>query len=186
MTNTLLITEKTIKNLTNLSDNMNGKLLLPAIREAQDINLREILGDDLLNSLVYYASQSQDEIPDAYYSLLVKCQYYLAYQAISNICMITSVKIDNAGLQRISDEHMEPLSVGDVNQITSYYQKKADYYCLLLQNFLIDNRTDYPELDECQCNKIQSHLYSSASCGIVLGGPRSKYPVYPKLNPNYI
>lgn len=173
MTNVLLITEKTIKNLTNLSDNMNGKLLLPAIREAQDINLRGILGDRLLESLIYYAGSA--DIPDNYYNLLVKCQYYLAYQAITNICMITSVKIDNAGLLRVSDEHMEPLSMTEVNQMVSYYQKKADYYCLLLQNFLIDNKSDYPELDECHCNAIQSNLYSSASCGIVLGGPRSKH-----------
>lgn len=172
MTDILLITEQSIKNLTNISDNMSGKLLLPAIREAQEIGLREILGDSLLDYIkdCVESGEYSDEV-DALY---IQCQYYLAYQACANICMITSVKIDNAGLQRVSDEKMEPISVSEINQIHDYYQSRADYYCMRLQHFLINHRSDYPQMNECQCDSIKANLYSSASCGIVLGGPRGK------------
>ena len=172
MTDILLITEQSIKNLTNISDNMSGKLLLPAIRESQEINLREILGDALLDELKRQVEI--DDVRETYGRLLLQCQYYLAYQSCANICMITSVKIDNAGLQRVSDEKMEPLPVSEVNQIHDYYQQKADFYCERLQHFLLQNKDDYPQLNTRQCNAINSNLYSSASCGIFLGGPRSK------------
>lgn len=172
MTDILLITEQSIKNLTNISDNMSGKLLLPAIRESQEINLREILGDALLDELKRQVEI--DDVRETYGNLLLQCQYYLAYQSCANICMITSVKIDNAGLQRVSDEKMEPLPVSEVNQIHDYYQQKADFYCERLQHFLLQNKDDYPQLNTRQCNAINSNLYSSASCGIFLGGPRSK------------
>ena len=172
MTDILLITEQSIKNLTNISDNMSGKLLLPAIREAQEINLREILGDALLDELKRQVAEN--DVRETYSLLILQCQYYLAYQACANICMITSVKIDNAGLQRVSDEKMEPLPVSEVNQIHDYYQSKADFYCERLQHFLLQHKEDYPQLNTRQCNSINANLYSSATCGIFLGGPRSK------------
>ena len=172
MTDILLITEQSIKNITNISDNMAGKLLLTAIRESQEINLREILGDALLDELKRQVAEN--DVRETYNQLILQCQYFLAYQSCANICMITSVKIDNAGLQRVSDEKMEPLPVSEVNQIHDYYQQKADFYCERLQNFLLQHKEDYPQLTTRQCNSINANLYSSASCGIFLGGPRSK------------
>ena len=51
---------------------------------------------------------------------------------------------------------------------------KADAYCLDLQNFLLRNRSDYPELTDNCCHNIKSNLHSAASCGIFLGGSRGK------------
>ena len=172
MTDILLITEQSIKNITNISDNMAGKLLLTAIRESQEINLREILGDALLDELKRQVSEN--DVRETYNHLILQCQYFLAYQSCANICMITSVKIDNAGLQRVSDEKMEPLPVSEVNQIHDYYQQKADFYCERLQHYLLQHKEDYPQLSTRQCNSINANLYSSATCGIFLGGPRSK------------
>lgn len=172
MTDILLITEQSIKNITNISDNMAGKLLLTAIRESQEINLREILGDALLDEIKRQIQEN--DVRETYNQLILQCQYFLAYQSCANICMITSVKIDNAGLQRVSDEKMEPLPVSEVNQIHDYYQQKADFYCERLQNFLLQHKEDYPQLSTRQCNSINANLYSSATCGIFLGGPRSK------------
>lgn len=172
MTDILLITEQSIKNITNISDNMAGKLLLTAIRESQEINLREILGDALLDELKRQVDEN--DVRETYNQLILQCQYFLAYQSCANICMITSVKIDNAGLQRVSDEKMEPLPVSEVNQIHDYYQKRADFYCERLQHYLLQHKGDFPELNTRQCNTINANLYSSASCGIFLGGPRSK------------
>ena len=172
MTDILLITEQSIKNITNISDNMAGKLLLTAIRESQEINLREILGDALLDELKRQVAEN--DVRETYNHLILQCQYFLAYQSCANICMITSVKIDNSGLQRVSDEKMEPLPVSEVNQIHDYYQQKADFYCERLQHYLLQHKEDYPQLNARQCNSINANLYSSATCGIFLGGPRSK------------
>ena len=55
-----------------------------------------------------------------------------------------------------------------------FYQMKADYCKLELQQWLLDNSGLFPELKACDCERMKSNLYSAATCGLWLGGPRSK------------
>ena len=50
-TETLLTSADFVRAHTSISDNVDGKYITPAIREAQDIHLRGILGDCLLARL---------------------------------------------------------------------------------------------------------------------------------------
>ena len=47
----LLVSANFIKNVTNIDDNMPGKLIEPAIYEAQVEGLRTVLGDCLVDRL---------------------------------------------------------------------------------------------------------------------------------------
>ena len=172
----LLVSANFIKNVSNIDDNIPGKLIEPAIWQKQNLDLRGILGDtleDKLEELVRNDSIDQEEFIK-YKILLDKCQYFLAYSVISDLCILTTVKISPAGLEQVSDEHMEPLDMTDSFRLQSFYQKKADYLCHQLQNFLINNRKDYPELRECDCRMMKSNLFSSATTGLWLGGVRGK------------
>ena len=171
----LLVSANFIKNVTNIDDNMPGKLIEPAIYEAQAEGLRTVLGDCLVDRLeeLVRTDEIDNEGYEMYKALLTKCQYYLTYTVMANICMLTAVKVSPAGLEQVSDEHMEPLDMDDSFRLQSFYQKKADYLCHQLQNFLINNRKDYPELSENQCHKIKSNLFSSATTGLWLGGRRN-------------
>ncbi len=51
MTEILLSSEAFIKSVSSISDNVAGKYILPSLREAQEIGLRGILGDCLLDAL---------------------------------------------------------------------------------------------------------------------------------------
>ena len=55
-----------------------------------------------------------------------------------------------------------------------YYISKADFFCIEVQNYLLNNRTLFPELTEGDIHRIHSCLYSAASCGLWLGGPRGR------------
>lgn len=172
----LLVSANYIKNISNISDNISGKLIEPAVWEAQNEGLRGILGDaleDKLESLVDTEDIDKDEYVN-YKRLLQKCQYFLAYTAIANVIMLTTAKIDNAGIQQVSDEKMEPLDITESYRLRDFYQHKADYLCKQLQNFLLKNRKDYPELSDNDCNSIKANLRSAATCGIWLGGVRGK------------
>ena len=48
MAEILLTSEAFVKSVTNVSDNLAGKYILPSIREAQEQGLKGILGDPLL------------------------------------------------------------------------------------------------------------------------------------------
>jgi len=151
--------------------------MLPAIREAQEVHLRGILGTamlDKLKSLVEADTIAADE--NGKYQLLIeKCQYYLAYQTIAGLPWKLNYKLANIGVARVGDENVQVASIDEVSKVSAHYQAKADYYCRQLQRFLLDNRTIYPELDDSHCDEIRDNLRSAASCGVWLGGARGKY-----------
>lgn len=179
MNKILLISEDFVKALTNMSDNMQGKLVNPAIAEAQEAGLREILGDNLMNKLISLVENDEIELEEniMYKNLLDKAQYYLAYQVITNIMILTAVKIDNSGLMQVNDEHTQNISIEDSFQMRDFYQKKADFYQSRLQKFILKNKKAYPELTcgcDNTCTEIKSNLYSAASGGLWLGGRRGR------------
>lgn len=176
MAEILLSSEKFIKDVTSISDNLAGKFILPSLREAQEMSLKSILGDPLLAKLkTLIKTQTLDNAENSAYKALVdRCQYFLAYKTIEEVTAKVSYKIGNAGVQKTSDENMQLASQDEIAKMQYYYQSKADACCVDLQNFILENRSDYPELTEHSCHKIESNLHSAASCGIFLGGARGK------------
>lgn len=172
MNKVLLAGSNFIKSATNISDNISEKLIHPAVLSAQEEGLRTILGDRLMDKLLNMVETST--ITGKYRTLLDKCQWYLAYQVVSDIVMLTAVKIDNAGNQQVSDEKMDPLSVDDSFRLQQFYLSKADFYAQRIQDYLLNNYSDFSELTENQIHSIKSNLHSSANTGLWLGGARGR------------
>lgn len=176
MTEILLTSADFVKSATNCSDNINEKVMQTAIREAQEINLQSVIGTKMLNKLKRLVND--DSIYKGKYSayryLLNEAQYFLAYTVLTKLCMITTFKIDNIGVAKTSDDNIESLDVDEVLLIQDFYQKKADYFQMSLQNYILANKRRLPEIDDNQCYQIHSNLYSAASGGLWLGGRRGK------------
>lgn len=175
-TDVLLSSGAYVKAVTNISENVAGKYILPSLREAQEIGLRGILGDTLLDYLkvLVAAGTLDDEGNEAYAALVDRCQYYLAYSTVAAIIPKVTWKVGNFGLTRTSDENLQPASLDEMDKAITYYQSKADACCLDLQNWLLNNRSSFPQLTAGAAHRIHDNLYSAASCGIFLGGPRGK------------
>lgn len=178
----LLTSEAFVKNVSSISDNLAGKFLQPSIREAQDVKLKGIIGENLLDKLeaLGRAGTLNAEGNEAYKELVERCQYFLAYSAIVEVCLKVSYKIGNFGVAKSNDENLSVASQDEIAKMQYYYQAKADSACIDLQHFVLDNRADYPELRECTCNKIRANLYRAATCGIFLGGARGYGRTYKK------
>ena len=176
MAEILLSSEAFVKSVTSVSDNLSGKYILPSLREAQEIGLKSILGDSLLAKLKRLVKESGLNAPEnAFYKELIdRCQYYLAYVTIVEVTNKTSFKIGNFGVAKSTDENMQLATQDEIAKMQYYYQTKADACCYDLQSWLLDNRVQFPELNDNDCRKIQSNLYSAATCGIFLGGARGK------------
>lgn len=172
MAEILLTSEAFVKSITNVSDNLAGKYILPSIREAQDQGLKGILGDRLMAKVKDLIKTNS--LDGMYKELVDHCQYYLAYAAIVEVTNKVSFKIGNFGVTKTQDENMQVASYDEIVKMQYYYQTKVDAYCLDLQNWILENKKSFPELSECQCNKISSNLHSAASCGVFLGGARGK------------
>lgn len=178
MAQILLISEDYIKSTTNISDNMSGEYILPAIQLAQDIALEETIGSPLLSKLQELVETAEIQlVKNENYKLLLDkyIQPFLCYATIAQITVPIAFKMANAGVLRTDDEKMTNVSANEVDKVKSHYTHIADTYKYRLQRYLIANYNKFPELLKYKSiADLRANLYSAASCGLVLGGPRGK------------
>lgn len=173
MTNILLISEDTLKTYSHLNDNIWGKSLTPAIITAQDIYLQKFLGSCLYKKVLELVKSG--EIRNENYAMYKELlddyiTNFLIYQTLANLIPEISTKITNMGLVTSSDEHVQNVTQGERDLVMGQYQKYADAYCKMMQDFLKENRDSFPELNCCGAPTLDS----SAETGLWLGGTRSK------------
>ena len=175
MTKILLISEDYIKTNSGLNDNVWGSYLAPAIREAQDIKLQQILGSALYEKILEMVENGAIRNDDfkPYKALLDDyIQPYLMYQTISDLVPIIGVKLTNIGVVVSNDEHLTNLSQSERELVQTYYEQRAEFYGKRLQNFLKANNTDYKELAICE--DIRPTFNSIAETSLFLGGIRGR------------
>lgn len=176
MAEILLTSERFVKSVTNVSDNLEGKYLQDGIREAGDIYLENILGSSLVQALKRKVADGSiaDTANAAYKDLLDIAQYFLAYTAVVQAMQLCDYKIANAGVVKTPDQNVVTATDEERDRKVEFYQAKADAHAFRLQKHVLNNRRFFPELDECACESIRSNLYSAATSGIFLGGARGK------------
>lgn len=170
--NVLLVSEDFIKTNSNISDNVWGKFLLPAIREAQHIRLQSVIGPRLYDSILRKVmdnslSEQYKELVDDY------IQWFMLYQVLSDVIDVLDTKLVNLGTVRNRDEYVDNISDAERVRLKHNYEYKADWYCRQMQQYLLNNRDQFEELDDCACNNMRANLNSAASTGLWLGGYRS-------------
>ena len=172
MNKILLVSEDFVKTNSALNDNLWGKFLLPAIREAQDINLQTYLGECLYKTILGMVQDGSitASTNEAYKVLLDDyIQPYLLYQVQANIIPTINVKLGNIGSVVSKDEYINTLSQGNIDLVQRDFQLKADFYAQRMLNFILNHSSEF-NLDECACKELNAHLDSSASTTIWLGG----------------
>jgi hypothetical protein len=170
----LLISAATVRTMSNISDNISDKYLLPAIREAQEMGLRNILGYVLLEKMKTLVASGKMEESGKYYELMDYIRYYLVYATIAKLPMTVGYKIANMGVVRTSDEKVESASASEIIKVSDHYQSQADAYAHRMQQYLCDQYSHFPELGQTKYNQIKANLHSAASSGLYLGGARGK------------
>lgn len=183
----LLTNEDYVRGTTLIDNNVQSKFLLSSIREAQEIGLQEIIGSVLFKKLKRKIADGsiKDEQNIAYKTLIDESQMYLAYKSVANLCLITNVKISNGGLQQTSDENLTVLNIDDAFTVQKHFDDKADFFAKRLQQYILNNIDNYPEICESKCNEMRANLYSAANTSLFLGGARGKGR-YNKFGVNYL
>lgn len=171
-----ITSESYIKNSTPIFDGIAGKYMESAIREAQEISVKNVIGSRLLARLkeLGLAGTLTSDGNELYKELIDRLQPVMAWLVCAKLTRITSAKVTNKGVVRTSDERVDNMTFDEVIKVENSYQAKADFYTFEVQKFLLHNRASFPELTECDCAAIRANLRSSASCGLWLGGVRGK------------
>ena len=100
MRDILLISEEFIKSISSISDNLSSKYLTPSIREAQEIDFRNIVGYTLLEKIKKLFENDDIKKPENehYKELLEMSRYFMTYATLAYVTMKTSYKISNIGM----------------------------------------------------------------------------------------
>lgn len=177
--NILLVSEDYIKTNSEISNNLYGQYLLPAIRSAQDMGLLPILGTALFDKVTDLVRTGEiTASTNTYYKTLLddKIQPYLLEKVIADLIPIVSTKVANLGNVVTYIEKAEKivtLTSAETEKLSNYHTQKADFYARRIQEYLINNYEHFPELEEDDVLQIYANLDSAASTGLWLGGVRS-------------
>lgn len=169
----LLCSEQIIKTYTNISDNICGDYLTPAIYMAQKSRLEGILGTALVVKLQTLIGDNELELNTnkAYKELLDEyVTDFLCYATIVELIPIVSFKINNVGAARTEEEKTTAVSFNEVFKLKDYYEDKADYFAMRIQKYLVANHSKFNELNNTDIANIKSNISSAAGCNIWLGG----------------
>lgn len=157
----LLVSADAVKTYSCISENTSDKYIYSAIKDAQEIELRSILGDELYNDILNQVNGNKitpeyKELLDGY---IVP---FLVRQVSSEVIIPVSYKIGNIGVAQTSDNNIASCDLKEISFVKQYYLDKANVAKKRLQ--------DYLEIHF----KPTGNTNSSSSCGIWLGGARGK------------
>lgn len=164
---TLLLTPDELKANGFLNANVDNEYVVPAIEEAQDVFLREILGDSLLDKLTELTEAEQI---DGKYEELVEgyVKYYLKYKTLGILCMSVNFKVRNAGLIQQYGNEMNSVGIEETKYFANYIESKAEFYENRLTTFLKKNIKYIPDYKTC-CNQITQPKNNGTYSTIYLG-----------------
>ena len=155
MNNILLISEKTIKENSLVSNNVDSKYIYNAIRTSQDISLQPIIGQKLFERLCDGVKNNDlSELETALISTYI--QPVLINAVLSDLVLQLTFKFRNMGTIQTSDTNLVLPSLKDLEYIRNDYNLKAQFYMGRLSDFLEANCTKFKDYPGCQCGKLKA------------------------------
>lgn len=166
-----LVSPDDVKAASNINYNVDDGDVASAIRTAQNIYLRDIIGDNLLNALQEMVSGGTLEENPAYEELLNDyISEYLTYKACVEITVPISLKIRNIGVSQDYDTNVQAAQLRNIAEIADYYETQAIDKANRMIDFIIKNRAAFPEIDTvCTCGQEPPHLQKRANTNLYLG-----------------
>jgi hypothetical protein len=148
MTTTLIISEEKLREFTDINDNLDSKLLMNAVREAQDIYLQRLTGTSLYE---YILNEIDANTLSGNYKKLVDdfIQPYLIYASYWEALDAIYTRPRNNGLlQPTGGENSEKADGTWYNRKREMANNKMQYYGERLTNYLIQEQNQFPQLDD--------------------------------------
>lgn len=172
----LLIDENTLKSYTLISEQVDGKYLLPSIEMAQSIDLETLIGGALLERLCDLVSSGDiwNEEYEPYKTLLDEyITPYLCWDIMAAIQPSINYKMSNSGVYGNDDSNKSRLDYKNSQLLQEQYMRNANAFATKMKNFLLSHINNYPEYAKCVDFESAEDVNV---CGIYLGDVRlNKY-----------
>ncbi len=148
MTTTFLISEAKVRNFTTLNNSVDTELIRNCIRTAQDYRLQSIIGTVLYDKLI---SDIDSSSLSGYYQTLVDdyIQDFLLYAVYYETLEEIYLRPRNNGLLKPNGgESSDPVDKDLYDMKRQSVENKMTYYAERLTNYIIEEESNFPELNE--------------------------------------
>ena len=132
-----------LKDNSAINENVDDKLLKSAIKEAQEIYIRDIIGSGLYDELQTQAfagtlTNVNTTLLDSY---IAPC---LKYYTITESMLPMTFKLMNKSVAAREAENARAVSIDELTMIEKRFRDKAEYYANRLRDYLRENTNTYP------------------------------------------
>ena len=143
----LFISETYVKNNTVIDENVDMRIILPSIADAQELRIHPILGsplyDDLKAKITATTLTANDIILLDDYIAPCMLQWTLYECSVSMLFKYRNRSVNTGG-----GENFTPISYEDLQFLRDDWKSKAEEREQRLINYLIDNSSLYPKYTE--------------------------------------
>lgn len=143
MLNVLFISAQYVKDNGIVDENTDSKFILAGIRDAQEYQLQEIIGTDLLEEI---QTQVQDSTLTAANTSLLNNFIipYLLKQAESSLVFDIHYRLRNKGVMTFNSEEATSAANATISLVTKKLANDAQFLGERLRRFLLTNNLTYP------------------------------------------
>ena len=150
-----LITEDYFKTYSPISDNYNIKDIKPYFHVAERLWIEPIIGMPLYEELL--DEVEKDEVTPENATLLLNIYPLLAFAITYESLPFVGYHLSQVGITKGKSEISEPVSINDVNYISTQLRNQCETMKKLLKKFLDENAEHYPlyyadNTVECNCD----------------------------------
>lgn len=133
-----------LKDNTPINENVDDKLIKSAIKEAQEIYIRDIIGSGIYNELQTQAfngtlTNNNQTLLDSY---IAPC---LKYYTLTESMLPMTFKLMNKSVASRTSDNALSISMDEMVAIENRYRDKAEYYGNRMRDYLLQNNTLYPK-----------------------------------------
>lgn len=150
-----LITEDYFKTYSPISDNYNIKDIKPYFHVAEKLWIEPIIGTPLYEELL--DEVEKNEVTPENATLLLNIYPLLAFAIVYESLPFVGYHLSQVGITKGKSENSEPVSINDVNYISTQLRNQCETMKKLLKKFLDENAEHYPlyyadNTVDCNCN----------------------------------
>lgn len=141
MTDTTLIQIEDIKSVTSISDNIDVAMLEPFLFNAQEMYIRPVCGDALMDAMLADVAAGGTG-----YTTLISnyALYALAFSTVFSFLPFNLMKIQKKGIVKQSSDNSESVSIDEFGLLSTRIENSMTFYIRRLRKYLNENNNTYP------------------------------------------
>ena len=143
----LFISEQYVKNTTLIDENVDMRLILPSIKDCQELRIHPILGTPMYEDIkakITAGTLNADEVNLLDNYVAKSMAKWVMYECSASMLF----KYRNKSVATKSSENSQPISYQDLQFLRDEWKNKAEEREARLINFLCDNDNLFPKYKE--------------------------------------